>query len=239
MSPKKKLIIVCDDDTKKYATYLMQLVSSCDDDGENVVGVKDATVDVTVWGDKQYEDSMHSLSSSTFILFVGNGKVAKTARANMALKFDELGMHYGWLGTQGCMYVDDASLDRDNYADFEAKCREYGKLFDGQITLLGGGSPNDSKGSTTPAEEKASAEEASGEHAASPSGEDKAEGAVPIDPVMVAKAALIPFQFAALVADKASVRVGAFLSGREARDRQYSLLAFIMYRDGLSKFLGE
>ena len=144
MSLKKKLIIVCDDDTKKYATYLMQLISSRDD-AEDVVGIKDGTVDATIWDEKHYQNNLGTLTTSTYILFVGNGKVAKLARENMTHAFDEIGMHYGWLGTQGCMYVDDASLDRGNYSEFESLCARYGKDFGRGIALLEGKPSNGEK----------------------------------------------------------------------------------------------
>ena len=240
MPLKKKLIIVSDDDTKKYATYLMQLISS-KDDCEEIVGIKDGSVDATIWSEKQYLDSLGTLTTSTYVLFVGNGKAAKLARENMQHEFDELGMHYGWLGTQGCMYVDDASLNRDNYPEFEALCDKYGKEFGGAIALLESKTADDdeAQAAASPAAEVIvepvpddQAEEADG-----PNAEHK--GLVRVDPGAFARKAIAPFKAVARVAYRATVRVGALVSSREARDRQYTVLALVMYRDGLSRFLGE
>lgn len=240
MPLKKKLIIVSDDDTKKYATYLMQLISS-KDDCEEIVGIKDGSVDATIWSEKQYLDSLGTLTTSTYVLFVGNGKAAKLARENMLHEFDKLGMHFGWLGTQGCMYVDDASLNRDNYSEFEALCEKYGKEFGGAIALL------ESKAAEI--DEAQAAEIPAAELVVELTPDDQAEeadepnaghkGLVRVDPGAFARKAIAPFKAVARVADRASVRVGALVSSREARDRQYTVLALVMYRDGLPRFLGE
>ena len=59
----KKLIIVCDDKTEKYANILRQLISSKDDTEDEVLGVEDGTVDVVVWREKHYLDNMATISS--------------------------------------------------------------------------------------------------------------------------------------------------------------------------------
>lgn len=240
MPLKKKLIIVCDDDTKKYATYLMQLISSYDD-SEEIIGIKDGSVDATIWSEKHYLDSLGTLTTSTYVLFVGNGKAARLARENMQHEFDELGMHFGWLGTQGCMYVEDASLDRDNYPEFETLCEKYGKEFEGAIALL--------DGKAVSAEEIQAEEMPAEEVVVEPIQDDQVEdmvelsvehgGLARVNPGAIARKAIAPFKAMARVADRAGVRMGALVSSREARDRQYTVLALVMYRDGLPRFLGE
>ena len=228
MPLKKKLIIVSDDDTKKYATYLMQLISS-KDDCEEIVGIKDGSVDATIWSEKQYLDSLGTLTTSTYVLFVGNGKAAKLARENMQHEFDEL------------MYVDDASLNRDNYPEFEALCDKYGKEFGGAIALLESKTADDdeAQAAASPAAEVIvePVPDDQAEEADEPNAEHK--GLVRVDPGAFARKAIAPFKAVARVADRATVRVGALVSSREARDRQYTVLALVMYRDGLSRFLGE
>ena len=53
-----KLIIVCDESTQEYANYLRQLVSSKDDEENEVVGTKDGSVDAVVWLEKDYVANM-------------------------------------------------------------------------------------------------------------------------------------------------------------------------------------
>ena len=240
MPLKKKLIIVCDDDTKKYATYLMQLISSRDD-AEEIVGIKDGTVDATIWDEKHYQDSLGSLTTSTYILFVGNGKVAKLARESMTHEFDEIGMHYGWLGTQGCLYVDDASLDRSNYPEFEALCARYGKDFGGGIALLEGKTSDDEKAQAAELPAEGVVVETLAEELPMEEGvpEEDPKALAHVDPGAIARKAAAPFRAMARAADKVGVRMGAIISNREARDRQYSLLALVMYHDGLPRFLGD
>ena len=70
-----------------------------------------------------------------------------------------------------------------------------------------------------------------------PSAEHK--GLVRVDPGAFARKVIVPFKAVARVADRASVRVGAPVSSREIRVRQYTVLALVVYRDGLPRFLGE
>lgn len=100
---RKSLIIVCGDSDRKYATYIQQLISAFDDEGDEIVGTRDGSVDAVVWDEKHYLDNMKKLNSSNHILFIGDTNVAKEARCNMDVRFDELGMSYGWLGTQAFM----------------------------------------------------------------------------------------------------------------------------------------
>ena len=72
-----KLIIVCDEKTSEYANYLRQLVSMKDDTSDEIIGVKDGTVEVAVWLEKDYVANMATISSKEHILFIGENKVSK------------------------------------------------------------------------------------------------------------------------------------------------------------------
>ena len=233
MPPRKKLIIVCDDSAMEHATYLMQLIS-CQERDEADTSVQAGAIDVTVWSEKKYDDTLSSLTTSTYVLFIGNGKVAKRARANMPMKFDRIGMHYGWLGTQGCLFVDSLSLNRNNYAEFKELCDRYGKDFGDDPRLLG-----------------RAREEAREIPAASVVVEDapgEEEGISPDEPREDSKRGVARFapkavgmrigSFLSSGASTIRTQAGALLSNGEALRRQYNLLTLIMYRDGLPQFLG-
>lgn len=113
----KKLVIVCDDKHRKYGDFLAQLVSLDDDTEDRVVGTKDGSVAAVVWSEKHYQDNASTVSSDQYILFIGNGKLAKDKRSHMEVKFEHFGMRYGWLGKQGNLSVGDP-VDIEEYDDF-------------------------------------------------------------------------------------------------------------------------
>ena len=67
----KSLIIVSGENEKVYAELLLSLVTLIDDDKENgkVVGIKDGSVNATIWSEKIYEDNNPQMTSSTKIVF--------------------------------------------------------------------------------------------------------------------------------------------------------------------------
>ena len=66
---EKKLIIVCDGKTEKYANYLRQLISLKDDTDDKIIGSKDGTVDVAVWLEKDYVANKQTVSTNQYVLF--------------------------------------------------------------------------------------------------------------------------------------------------------------------------
>lgn len=233
MPPRKKLIIVCDDSTMGHATYLMQMISCQERDGVDA-SIQAGAIDVTIWSEKKYDDTLSSLTTSTYVLFIGNGKIAKRARANMPLRFDRIGMHYGWLGTQGCLFVDSHSLNRNNYAEFEKLCGRYDKDFGDNPRFLG--------------RAKAEAREITAASVVIEDAPEEDEGVSPDEPREDSKRDVARFapkavglrigSFLSNGVSAVRTQAGAFLSNNEALQRQYNLLTFIMYRDGLPQFLG-
>ena len=120
-----KLIIVCDEKTSEYANYLRQLVSMKDDTADEIVGVKDGTVEVAVWLEKDYVANMATISSKEHILFIGENKVSKKETPSMSVKFDKFGMKYGWLGKRAMMMVSDSIKDKETYDQFIEFCQGY------------------------------------------------------------------------------------------------------------------
>lgn len=120
-----KLIIVCDEKTSEYANYLRQLVSMKDDTSDEIVGVKDGTVEVAVWLEKDYVANMATISSKEHILFIGENKVSKKETPSMSVKFDKFGMKYGWLGKRAMMMVSDSIKDKETYDQFIEFCQGY------------------------------------------------------------------------------------------------------------------
>ena len=208
---KKNLFIVCEDSEKKYATYLQQLVSSVDDEDGVQVGTKDGEVNASIFSEKKYEDNLHSMSSSNYILFLGDGKVAKSARSNMEEHFSEYGMHYGWLGRQAYMFADPDELKRADASRFQEICQRYGRDFGELAEAAEGGQV-----SIVEAQQEASgiAKAATG----------------------LARLALSGANAVATLAKDLSWDV---LQKRDVRDQQYSTLTLALYMDGLSEFLGD
>lgn len=220
---KKTLIIVCDDADKKYATYIQQLISAFDDTDDSQVGTKDGAVDAVIWDEKHYRDNLKSLNSTNHILFIGNTDSAKAARCNMDTKFSELGMKYGWLGSQAFMFVEDGSLNKDNLDDFKALCSKYGKSFEKELDLHFSPKELDSAMNDIRPEDP------------------KDLLPVPLgflSPVLGIASAAATYGKAALDVAGNAINAGAdFFQAGEAKDQQFTLLSLIMYMDGLPEFL--
>ena len=206
----QKLIIVCNDAEKKYAIYLQQLVSAEDDEEGKQVGTRDGAVTAAIYSEKQYEANLSQLSSSNYILFVGNTDVAKAARANMKERYCECGMHYGWLGRQAFMYADSNEFERSDTERFKAVCEQYGKSFADERRK--------------PADDRLLIQQAF----------EEGEGIVKFA-AGFAKLALGGFGVAAEIAKRLVFEI---LRSEDVHDQQYTLLTFILYMDGLSEFLG-
>ena len=127
----KPLIIVCDDDEREYAKFLMQLISLTDDEDGKIIGIKDGSVSATIFSTKQYQDSIASISSEQHVLFVGDNKEIKKSRPYIPLKYNQYGMSFGWVGKYGFIDVDKALLEKKEYAEFINYCEEYKE----QLTL--------------------------------------------------------------------------------------------------------
>ena len=113
----KKLIIVCDEKHKKYGDYLSQLISLEDDTEDCVVGIKDGEVATQVWSEKEYQSNAPQISSSQYILFIGESKLIKDKGLHMKTVFSKYGIIYGWLGKQAILTVD-TNVSVNEYDEF-------------------------------------------------------------------------------------------------------------------------
>lgn len=106
----KKVIIVFDKKTEPYATFLKQLISQTSD------------INAAIFSEKQYLDSISTISSNNYIILIGNSKGIKQQRQFIDDNdtFTKFGMHYGWLGKQAYFYVDSSPLllSEENYKRF-------------------------------------------------------------------------------------------------------------------------
>jgi hypothetical protein len=132
---KKKLLIVCDDKTKVFANQLSQLISSNDDSENEVIGSKDGSVVASVWEEKHFLANEAAISSDQNILFIGNTKPAKSVIPNVTEKFNQYGIHYGWLGNQAVIYVEDKLLKKEEYDRFNDFCKRQQKEFEEKVKL--------------------------------------------------------------------------------------------------------
>lgn len=116
----KKLIIVCEEKYRKYGDYLSQLISLEDDTDDEIVGTKDGEVQAQVWLEKDYQANSAQLSSSQYILFVGNSKLIKEKSSYMKVVFSKFGMTYGWLGKQAVLTVGEivSNKEYDQFIEF-------------------------------------------------------------------------------------------------------------------------
>lgn len=122
----KKLIIVCEEKYRAYGDYLAQLISLEDDTDDATVGTKDGEVAAQVWTEKDYSNNSSQISSTQYILFIGNSKMIKEKSSHMTTKFREFGMKYGWLGKQAVLCVEKVVplAEYDNFIAFATTYQE-------------------------------------------------------------------------------------------------------------------
>ncbi len=121
----KSLIIVCDDEEKEYAKFIMQLISLTDDEDGKIIGIEDGSVSATIYSTKQYRDSTATISSEQHVLFVGNNKEIKKSRPYIPEKYKKYGMEFGWLGKYAYIDVDKTLLEKKEYVEFIKYCEDY------------------------------------------------------------------------------------------------------------------
>lgn len=136
LNKQQELIIVCDEKMLKTANYLVQLISLKDDHEENVVGIKDGSVNAVIWLEKNYHDNQATLSSNAHVLFIGDNKIAKSQRTSIVEKHNVHGMIYGWLGKRAVMYIDKPAIKQEEYAAFQEYAKQYKDKVETLVTKL-------------------------------------------------------------------------------------------------------
>lgn len=125
------LIIVHSANTAVFANYLQMLISSNDDEGNTIIGVKDGSINTTIWSDKEYLAQKPTLSSNEHILFIGRGKIIPEECYGMQQKFSKYGMSYGWLGKRAYLKITHTSIKKSEVEKF----LDYAKKYDSGINV--------------------------------------------------------------------------------------------------------
>lgn len=102
---KRNLVIVCEEKNHAIAEYLVQLISLNDDDGEQLAGFKDGSVNATIWTEKQYNDNLATMGTQQHVLFIGDFKASQNIMPNVKIYYNEHTIKYGWLGNKGIIYL--------------------------------------------------------------------------------------------------------------------------------------
>lgn len=211
----KKLIIVCEEKCRIYGDYLAQLVSLDDDTGDAIIGTKDGDVAAQVWLEKDYQANAAQMSSSQYLLFLGNSKLFKEKRSHMTLKFSRYGLKFGWLGKQAALCVDDV-LSLDEYEDFI----NYARGYQADVKKLVEKKPDVVVQKQLPAAEND-------------------DGSQPTTPE---KGILAPMRFLPAVVANAPVKslnaIRKIAVNKRIEEQQYNCLILIFYLDALADFLG-
>ncbi len=211
----KKLIIVCEEKCRQYGDYLAQLISLEDDTEDNTVGTKDGEVAAQVWLEKDYKANSAQLSSSQYILFIGQDKLIKEKSSHMNMEFSEYGMKYGWLGKQAVLSVGKV-VEADKYESFIAYAQNYQQNVEQLIK----------------SKDKQSLKAGAADGAVGAAGVVGAAKAG-------ALAVIVPAALAPIAGISAGVMaVKKFTLNSKIKEQQYSCAVMKFYLDDLSKFLG-
>ena len=70
------------------------------------------------------------------MLFIGDGKIAKSQRTSIVERHNAHGMVYGWLGKRAVMYIDNPATKQEEYAAFQEYAKQYKDKVETLITKL-------------------------------------------------------------------------------------------------------
>ncbi len=218
--PTKKLIIVTDEKNKPYANYLMALISAKDDKEGEVVGVADGSVEAVVWSEKAFADNEPTLSSNAHVLFIGDTKLSKSQRGGLAVKYDDFGLKYGWLGKRAVMYIDRVI----------SNVVEYNRFFEFAVNYQGN--------FTKAIERKTVANIVAGEEVEMDEKDHKVLHNSGNGKARTALAAIVsPVVAAVTVPVAASKGVANLKERKNVLQQQWSCLTMLFYLEGLNEFL--
>lgn len=114
----KTVTIIVDEKNMQYGMYLQGLIGQRDDEEDKIIGIKDGSVKTAVWTESQYEQNRPTITSEQEIIFVGDSKPARVIAKNIEVKYDFLGMKYGWLGNMAYITAVDKKMTEDEYKKF-------------------------------------------------------------------------------------------------------------------------
>ena len=227
LNDKKKLTIVHTDDTTEYANYFQQMMNATDDLENEVIGVKDNSVETVVWSEKQYFEQKPKLSGDSYILFIGISKKLESECFGAQEKFNQYGMKYSWFGRKAYLCVED-SVKRKEYDSFLKFAQQY--QADAKRAM-------DTKKQTLKKDATAAGVGVAVEAAAT------AVGAASLTSLSV------PVIFAAPLFAPIGAIAGGLFIGHKIKDKiqerkkvnnqQYCCLLLKFYMDGIGKFLAQ
>ncbi len=117
---KESLVIVEAKGRGKYAKLLYNLIGTNDDEGENIVGPVDGSVEATIFDKNKFVNN--PLTSDQKYVFVGSPKFAKdyldVLESDATDKFDECGIHIRIGGKHAAIAVDEGGESKEEYWDF-------------------------------------------------------------------------------------------------------------------------
>lgn len=114
----KKVSIIFDDDSKEFADYLFDLITT----KENINAAR--------WTIKVYEDTKATIPSNLPIIFIGDNKITQSKRKFIPeMEFSKYGINYGWLGKSAIAYVEDRKLNEKEYKSFSEYATKINKKF--------------------------------------------------------------------------------------------------------------
>ena len=134
---KKQLIIVTDEKNESYAQLLAAMVATDDDEkGEGnemgrIVGVKDGSVQATIWKEKHYRDTQPTITSNLFLTYIGDNpttmKVASSVKFESEL--EHFGIKIGTLGNNAVIFCEKKALHKQS--TYDAFFEEYQRITEG------------------------------------------------------------------------------------------------------------
>ena len=111
------LIVVCKN--KLLSTEATKLIEAKDDiDNEEIVGIKDGTVQTILWNEAAWEEFHDKLTGTEKILIIDNIKNTKSLISKQ-IRFEKFGVRYGWHGNVARIEADPKVLKSANeYKEF-------------------------------------------------------------------------------------------------------------------------
>lgn len=124
---RKKVILVAHEEPEEdiCAELIKALIATKDDKGEDdIVGVKDGSVEASIWNYSAYEESEKTLSSSQKVICIGKSKKTSAIINITTPRFEMFGMKYGWCGNTAILYIDKKPLKVAEYEAFRKEASD-------------------------------------------------------------------------------------------------------------------
>lgn len=126
------LIVAYKDKDEMAVNQLRKLLESNDDQGSQIIGVEDSSVQIVPWTEKVWIQNKEAGTIRSKVLLIGDIKGSENLLPLLDIKYDRFGIVYGWAGSQALLCITENALKKR--ADYESFLAELRSKVDNTVT---------------------------------------------------------------------------------------------------------